>query len=277
VRWFRDPLLFFLLVGAALFIAANKFSDDDISYQVDVVEADLNRLTDQWSMQMRRPPTSQELSGLLEQFVKEEIYYREARRIGLEINDTIVRRRMVQKLTFLTEDIATATPQDEASLNQYYQSNVDDYRLPRRISFRHRYFSSDRRDSTDNPDAAQQAAIQAVTDLDRQGDAFMLQKVFALRSEREVGDLFGRSFATQLIDLQPQKGWQGPIKSAYGWHAIQITAREAARIQSFEQVRERVIADAQQASREQANRAYYADLRLKYAISYPPEANDASQ
>ncbi|NOX50535.1 MAG: peptidyl-prolyl cis-trans isomerase [Gammaproteobacteria bacterium] len=277
MRWLRDPLLFFLLVGAGLFIVANTFSDDDISYHVEVTQADLNRLTDQWSMQMRRPPTTQELTGLLEQFVKEEIYYREARRIGLETNDTIVRRRLVQKLTFLTEDIATATPQDEASLNQYYQTNVDNYHLPLRISFRHRYFSSDRRDSTDNPDAAQQAAIQAVTDLDRQGDAFMLQKVFALRSQREVGDLFGRSFAAQLINLQPQEDWQGPIKSAYGWHAIQITAREPARIQSFDQVRDRVIADAQQASREQANRAYYADLRLKYDISYPTETNDANQ
>ena len=122
-------------------------------------------------MQMRRPPSPQELSGLVDQYIREEIYYREARRMGLDANDTIVRRRMVQKLTFLTEDVATAAPLEETALKAYYDENIDEYRLPERISFKHRYFSSDRRED------AEADARTALDDTEVTGDAFMLQLV----------------------------------------------------------------------------------------------------
>ncbi|MEE4282614.1 MAG: hypothetical protein V2I41_11775 [Pseudomonadales bacterium] len=102
MTWYKDPLLFFLLIGAAIYALSLWALGEDEAYQIVVGKQDLQRLNDQWSMQMRRPPSEQELAGLVEQFIKEEIYYREAMRLGLDANDTIVRRRMVQKLTFLT-------------------------------------------------------------------------------------------------------------------------------------------------------------------------------
>ena len=146
MRWWRDPLVAFLLLGAAIFLLARFFSADGIPFDVVVDESDIKQLNDKWDLQMRRPPTQEELDDLIAQFVKEEIYYRESQRLGLLVNDSIVRQRMVQKLTFLTEDVATARPLDKKALRAYFDANINDYRVAERFSFSHRYFSSDRRE-----------------------------------------------------------------------------------------------------------------------------------
>ena len=268
MKWLKDPLVTFMLAGLGIFAIAGLFSEEDISYGVEVRDADIKRLYDQWSMQMRRPPRDAELAGLVDQFVKEEIYYREAQRIGLDANDTIVRRRMVQKLTFLTEDIATATPKDEATLQAYFEENRENYRVPERFSFSHRYFSSDRRD-----DAKRDA--QAAIETSDEGDPFMLQKEYASRSEREIGDLFGRQFANTLANMEPSDSVQGPIESAYGWHTIRFTKSEESFIPEFTEIAERVAVDAQQAARQAANDAYYEDLRARYTVTFPAPTESA--
>ena len=261
MKFLRDPLMLFLLLGLGIYAAAIAFEAPEISYDIEIREADVKRLADQWNMQMRRAPTAAELNGLLEQFIREEIYYREAQRLNLDVNDTIVRRRMVQKLTFLTEDIATATALSEDELRQHYTENAESYQVPTRYSFRHRYFSADRRTS------AEADARAALEDADIVGDPFMLQRAYAQRSEREIGDLFGREFAAGLAQLTAGESWQGPIKSAYGWHAVLLTEVEATRLPAFEEIAARVEVDAQQARRQAANTAYYDDLRALYQIS----------
>ena len=138
----KDPIILFFLGGAALFFLAEFGDPSDISYQIDIETTDVKRLNDQWAMQMRRPASEKEVTGLIDQLIKEEIYYREAKRLGLDQNDTIVRRRMVQKLTFLTEDIASATVPSQDELKIFYDSNKEEYRQPDRYSFKHRYFLS---------------------------------------------------------------------------------------------------------------------------------------
>jgi parvulin-like peptidyl-prolyl isomerase len=262
MAWYKDPLLFFLLAGAIIFAFSQWAAQHDDEYNIIVGEADIQRLNDQWSMQMRRPPNSQELKGLVDQYIKEEIYYREAMRLGLDSNDTIVRRRMVQKLTFLTEDIATSAAFTEDDLQAFYEDNLANYQLADRYSFKHRYFSVDRRKD------AQGDATTALTDSTITGDPFMLQRQYALRSEREIGDLFGRQFSASLIEMQPLDSWQGPIQSAYGWHVILLTDKEPASVQPFTSVRERVLSDAQQAARDDANTRYFEELRGQYNIVY---------
>ena len=264
MNW-KDPIWVFVGIGILMFGLAN-FSATDETYQVVVSQAQTQRLNDQWQAQMRRPPTAAEMEGLIDQYIKEEIYYREALRLGLDGDDTIVRRRLVQKLTFLTEDIATLTPPDDATLEAYYQENRENYRVPERISFRHRYFSADRRNTPDAPNAARDQASTAVDDSSLTGDPFMLQKNFARRSQREIGDLFGSAFAEALITLPVAEDWQGPVQSAYGWHPVQITHREASRIPEYSEIKERVRVDAQQAARREANQAYYDELRSRYEI-----------
>jgi peptidyl-prolyl cis-trans isomerase C len=168
----------------------------------------------------------------------------------------------VQKLTFLTEDIATSGAFTEEALQAFYQDNLSNYRLADQYSFKHRYFSEDRRDNA-RVDAAAALADSTIT-----GDPFMLQRQYALRSEREIGDLFGREFAASLVIMQPQDSWQGPIQSAYGWHVILLTDKRPASVQPFTSVRERVLGDAQQAARDEANTRYFDELRAQYNIVY---------
>lgn len=264
-RWYKDPLVVFFTAGLLLFIIAGGVGDDEQS-NIEVRSQDVERLAQQWSQQMRREPSARELDGIVDQYVKEEIYYREALRLGLDNNDTIVRRRMLQKLTFLTEDLAVSDTPSPDLLEQYHRDNSENYRQPKRYSFQHRYFSSDRRDN------AEQVAKQALTDEDLIGDPFMLQKQYAQRSAREIGDLFGRDFAVALAALTPEQQWQGPLRSAYGWHVVQLSNVTDDRIIPFDEVRDRVLADWQQDQRQAANKEYERSLRKRYQVQMPTPA-----
>jgi hypothetical protein len=262
MRFLKDPLVAFLLAGAGLFLLNSLWVSDDGDHLIEVTDAEINRLTEQWAAQMGRPPDATELDGLIKQFISEEVYYREALRLNLDANDTIVRRRLVQKLTFLTEDVATATVPDDATLRDYYAENAETYRLPLRMSFRHRYFSSDKR-PTAKADAAAAIADETVI-----GDPFMLQRSYAERSMRQISDLFGKPFADALAEVSPGS-WSGPIQSAYGWHAVKVEARIESVIPAYEDVANRVLADWQRERRDAANEAYYASLLEKYEIIRP--------
>lgn len=265
-RFIRDPLVTFLFLGALLFFVTDWFGDDDGALQIEVTAAETQRLRDQWSLQMRRPPNEQELNGLIAAYIKEEIYYREALKLNLDANDTIVRRRLVQKLTFLTEDIATAETPAQDVLQTYYIDQIQRYEVPTKFTFAHRYFSTDRRDNS------QELAGQALTDNSLTGDPFMLQKEYAQRSRRDVGNLFGRDFAQALAQLKPADQWQGPIKSAYGWHVVKLRKVTPAKVQPFAAVIDKVNVDWQQAQRKAANESYFANLKAKYSIIYPEES-----
>ncbi len=258
----KDPLFVFLLIGAVLLFASRWVEGDAEDSTITIDAAEVARLSDQWQMQMRRPPTDEEMKGLIESFIREEIYYREAQRMGLDADDTIVRRRLVQKLTFLTEDVATAKTPDDVELKKFYDEHQADYTQPPRISFVHRYFSVDRRKT------AEDDARSALTDQSIADDPFMLQKSYAQRSEREIGDLFGRTFAAELFALSGE-GWLGPVRSAYGWHVVRIEEQLEAALEPFERIRDRVIADWQMQARRAANDAYYESLKARYTIETP--------
>ena len=267
MNWLKDPLVAFLSIGAIIFLVTSFFSSEEISYEVKIDEIDVERLRDQWELQMRRPPSHEELWDLLNQFVREEIYYRESQRLGLDINDSIVRQRMVQKLTFLTEDIATAAPIANAELEEYFSQNKDDYRIAARYSFSHRYFSVDRR--KDAKSDANEALISQ-----EPGDPFMLQKRYSARSESQIGALFGRDFAKALSTMEVSSSWQGPLESAYGWHVVRLEDQEKGHVPDFVVVSEKVAVDAKQVARRAANQAYYEGLRERYNVLFPETLKD---
>ncbi len=273
----RDPLFGFLLAGAAIF-AIDAFTGSTAETPViEVTAAQLQRISDQWQGQMGRPPSDQEFNGLLEAWLREEIYYREARAMGLDDNDTIIRRRLTQKLTFLTEDLADASPSNENELRAFYDQAQDQYSEPEQFSFEHRFFSSERRAD------AQADALAAISSEQPASDPFMLQSSYALRSQREIGDLFGRQFALELAALKVSDDsseasseassdlWAGPLQSAYGWHLVKLIEHRPQRLLPFEQVRGAVASDLQMQQRKLANDTLYAELRSRYEIRLPDE------
>ena len=259
----KDPLVLFLALGLAIFWIAALWTGGGDDLLIEVGEPDLNRLNDQWEAQMGRPPTPKELDGLIEQFIREEAYFREAKRLSLDEGDIIVRRRLVQKLRFLTEDIATGQPPAQTDLRAFFDANSERYRQPARYSFSHRYFSTDRRQN------ARADAESARADAEILGDPFMLQRSYAARSAREIGNLFGTAFAEGLAALEPGDAWQGPIASAYGWHLVRLEARSSAYLPAFNDVANRVANDLNSERREQANDAYYANLLQRYEVRRP--------
>ena len=258
----REPLIYFLAAGLALFAIAEAFSGDDAEVIV-VSDAERGRLAAQWRAQMGRPPGEAELAGLVEQWIREEIYYREALALGLDQGDVIVRRRLAQKLTFLTEDLATGTATDSATLEAYHAEHAERYTEPERFTFSHRYFSSERRDQ------AEADARAALATPDPAGDPFLLQQHYAARSTQQIAELFGREFAAALTELTVDERWQGPLRSAYGWHLVRLEQRHSERRQPFDEVAERVAADYQQDRRRLANEAFYESLRGRYRVVRP--------
>lgn len=264
LRLLREPLVYFLFAGASLFWLAPHLGSD--AQRIVVTEAELDRLSSQWQAQMGNAPSDAELAALAEQWIREEIYYREAKAMGLDDDDIIIRRRLAQKLTFLTEDLsADETPRQE-DLEAYYREHADRYSEPQRLSFAHRYYSRERRED---------AAADATADLAAMGDGeappgdpFMLQRQYSDRSERQIGELFGQEFAANVMEL-PAGVWQGPVRSAYGWHLVKVERRRPARQPDFREVAERVAADYRQQRRLQANEDYYAGLRARYEIIRP--------
>ena len=259
----KDPLVLFLALGVLIFAAANLGAGDAQDARIEVGEPDLRRLNDQWQAQMGRPPTPQELEGLVEQFIREEVYFREAKRLSLDEGDIIIRRRLVQKLRFLTEDIATGQPAAEDELLAFHAANAGRYLQPERYSFRHRYFSTDRRED------ARADARAALAAPDNAGDPFMLQRSYAARSAREIGNLFGTGFAEALTALEPDDAWQGPVRSAYGWHLVLLEARLPERLPAYEEVAGQVAGDFNMERRERANEDYYRSLLQRYEVFRP--------
>ena len=190
-RVFNDPLWLFLLFGGLLFVIAATQEDQRV---IRVTEGDIQRIEEQWQQQMRRDPTPAERASLINQFIRDEAYYQEALALQLDAGDTIVKRRLIQKLSFLTEDLVGTVTPDEATLRAFHTKHQDDYRTPEQFSFSHIYFSADR--PVESPEQrADILATKAVEDPTLEGDPFMLQRDYTRRSTREIGDLFGRAFA----------------------------------------------------------------------------------
>lgn len=234
---------------------------------------------------MGRTATDAELRGLTDDWLREEIYSREAAAMGLDGNDTIIRRRLVQKLRFLTEDLALNEAPTEAELSAFYAANEADYREPARYDFEHRYFSADRRadpaadaaaalkqmlalsqsTATSATDSATPAAGPANAATEQLGDPFLLQRSFQARSVRQIGDLFGQGFADAFAAL-PLNRWSGPVASAYGQHLIRVTNHLPGYQPPLADVQQRVLADLARNRREAANEAFYDDLRARYRV-----------
>ena len=198
----REPLLLFLVLGALLFglhtLVNDPPTDPDTAGRIQVTAANIDQLRAGWQRQMGRPPQPQELQGLIDAFIREEVLVREALALGLDRDDTIVRRRLAQKMNFLVEDLALLNEPTEADVSDYFEQNPDQYRKPPRISFTHIYFSWDRRGNATQADAVRAlnqlaAADQPPPRAPELGDPFTLPYDYALQSPQEVSKLFGQN------------------------------------------------------------------------------------
>ena len=267
----REPLVHFLALGALLF-GLNAWRDDRRAdtkspTSIEVTSAVIERLRAGYERQFGQAPDSAALRGLVTAHIREEVLCREALALGLDRDDSIVRQRLAQKMEFITDDLVGAAEPAEAVLHSYFATNAARYARPARVSFRHVYFSTDKRGA-----AADAAARTALTGLnsgandDSLGDAFLHGFEFAGREPVELAALFGPEFVTRLTAL-PADRWSGPVVSSYGLHLVRVEMRTEPEQVSLSQARPAVLRDFQEEQRRTANREIFKRLKQRYQIT----------
>ena len=267
IKLLKEPLLIFLVLGAGIFLVDNLRNTDNGDYLIQVTPGDVKRIQTQWQAQMGQAPTEKELVSLIDEHVREEMYYREAIRLGLDQDDIIIRRRLAQKLIFLAEDVAGIDDPGDEALQRFFEENSANYRKPPRLSFSHIYFSPERRGDSASTEAEQVLAQVNTDDSNWRGlgDPFMLNRAYAERNYREISDLFGQVFTKGMIELGVGP-WHGPVKSAYGFHLVRIDKSLPAADAIFARVRERLLKDYQSEQLRLAKTAYDEALRARYQV-----------
>jgi peptidyl-prolyl cis-trans isomerase C len=275
-RGLREPLIHFLLIGLALFVIYSfLFSspgNQSNSNRIELTAADLNQLQVTSMAQWQRPPTPDEMRGLIETRVRQEVLYREALAMGLDQNDEIIKRRLAQKMEFLGEDVsALGTPSSE-ELKAWFEKNAAKFAQPGRLTFRHLYFSPDKRGPQTKRDAEatlQKLGVQPARES-ALGDRFVDQNYFADCSSEQVTKVFGSKFSESLFKLTSKGSWQGPLESGLGWHLVWIETITPGRIPSFEEVEpEQLKSEWTTEKREETKRKAFAAISKRYEIVLP--------
>jgi parvulin-like peptidyl-prolyl isomerase len=210
---------------------------------------------------------------MVEDKVREEVLYREGLAMGLDKDDTIVKRRMAQKMQFLAEDVAAAHEPSTAELKAWFERNREKFALPRRYSFRHVYFSPDKRGKNAQLDASNTLAKIAGQQEDSKiavstGDSFMFQDYYGDRTPSAIAKEFGPQFAVVLEKLTPGS-WQGPVESGYGWHLVFVDTVIPGRIPAFEEIEPDVKTAWLGEQKATAWQKAYAEMRAKYTVMLP--------
>ncbi len=268
----REPLLHFLLLGAALFVLFAQLGGDsgeEAVQRIVIKQADVERLRTLWQRRWMRPPTPSELEGLIDGHVREEILYREALALGLDRDDTIVRRRMAQKMEFLFADLAAPAEPSEEELERFLDEHPDRFTVPARLTFTQIYLNPDRRAVGAVADAEQLllALRDRGDDVDPTafGDRTLIEPYHERVSPREIARLFGARFADAVTPLATGR-WHGPVESGYGMHLVYVRAHEPERLPPLDEVRERVRTELTSERQREANEVFYEKLRERYEV-----------
>jgi peptidyl-prolyl cis-trans isomerase C len=268
-----EPLVHFLTLGALIFVLYTfaPRAQEPISDTIAVNAAQVAALQEQWQQQWQRPPTPQELQWLIDQHVREEVLYREAKALGLDRDDTIVRRRLAQKMEFLVADVSTLTEPSEEELRAFFAAESEQYREPAKVSFTHIYFNPDERRGRIQQDAGRTLLALRTEKhpphrAPERGDRFMLHSDYRQQTQVAVAREFGQAFADRLFS-SPSREWIGPIESGYGLHLVQIEERSEPTLPTFATVHTKVRDDFVAHKRHEANEAAYRRLRDRYTIT----------
>lgn len=271
-RFWREPLIHFFILGLAVFglhAALDQKSEPTVNdpYLVEVSSADIEWMRTIFKKQMGRGPTAQDLKGQVSQLIREQILSREAVAMGIDEGDIVVRRRLAQKMEFLFKDLSAMTEPTEDDLRKYYFENRRKYEASPQVTFTQVYFSVENRGVKGAKQAAQ-ALIKEDGDPNKVstlGDASILSPGCRQCGEKEIRNRFGTDFAEAVKNLKPGS-WNGPVKSAYGFHAVYIYERQDTKLPKFRDIIGRIKNDWMSAKREEYTRRVYGEIRSRYRV-----------
>lgn len=275
MKLLKEPLLHFLLIGAAIFGLYSYLNPQALEAENRIVvnEGRINALKERFRRTWNRSPNDEELQALIDDFVLEEIYYRQALALGIEENDAMIRRRLRQKMEFLSASMLSDLQPSDQQLQTYLQAHEDKYRRSNQYSLQQVYISPDR-----DADALAQR-IDAVRQQLSQGqqvdgDGSLFPQRFEQSSDFQLNNQFGRGFSAHLDQL-PLNTWSGPVESGLGYHFIKLTQRDMGQLPPLEQVRDEVVRDwtydQQQQIKTQLNEKLLADYKV--VVEWPQGAD----
>jgi hypothetical protein len=265
-------LLHFLVLGTAIFAAYGFVSKRGSNEpgKILISEGQIAAMAEGFARTWRRPPTRDELEGLIKDRVQEEVYCREAMALGLDKDDTVIRRRLRQKMEFVSDDIAALAEPSDEELSTYLKAHADTFGVQRQFTFSQVYLNPERhgenlaRDTGQLLAQLQQAGDRA--DVSELGDSFLLEHKFQSLPTSEVVKQFGEKFAAKLSEVSPGQ-WQGPLESGYGLHLVWISERMEGRLPELAEVRDAVRREWGTARRLESNENFYQELLKRYTVT----------
>lgn len=267
----REPLVHFFLLGAAIFWLFAVFDDSPPPVAADVIsvtEDDARRLAASFEATWRRSPNDAELNHLIDAFIREEVYVREAIALGLDRDDAVIRRRLQTKMEFLTESGAEAVEPDDATLADHLSAHPERFAQPPLVAFEQILV---------NGRAAQEmltlirSRLDAGLDPDSVGQPSLLPYRFPAGSQQAIDGAFGTGFFDAIADLPPGV-WSGPVTSPFGRHLVRVTERREASLPPLEAVRDRVERDWRASFAETLREDRFEALRSRYQVVRPDTA-----
>ena len=281
VRFLKDPLVHFLLIGAGLFAFASWRGQSVQAgrERIVVTAAQVAQVRDAAAVVQGRVPSAAELAELVEPMVREEVLYRQALALGLDENDDEVRRRLVDKMQYLTQDLADPEPGSEEDLRAFYDESPARFEIPELVTFTQVFLNPSARADALRADAqAALAQLRAGKPPAQLGDRTPLRETYESAPREQVRVLFGDALAEALFTLPPGD-WTGPFESDFGLHLVQLRSRSERRLPAFEEIRDRVHEEFAAQRRRERNEAEYARMRARYdvVIDWPQDAGAGAE
>jgi hypothetical protein len=269
-RLASEPLAQFLALALIIFAAYVVLNpvEREKAHRIVVTEAKLEQLAALHARMWLRPPTATELRALIDDFVKEEIYYREAMALGLDKDDSVVRRRLRNRMEFLIQAEAEGLVPTDAELQAYLQAKPDKFEIEPAYAFQHVFLSQEARGDTLTADAVEMlATLKGSVEVDpgTLGDRTLLPFELPMTGKAAIGRAFGPDFATGLDMLTPGE-WAGPVRSAFGLHIVRISEKQPGRSPALDEVRDAVTRDWTNDRRMETEATRFRALRSNYEV-----------
>jgi peptidyl-prolyl cis-trans isomerase C len=269
VHVLKEPLLHFVVAGGILFAAGQLYQSETSVNRIVLTEQHVVQLGNDYALQFGTQPDARALDALIRRDIHDEILYREGLALKLDQVDEIVRRRVVQKMQFLVQDLNPPAEPTNSQLQAYYDAHADMYVIAPRATFSHIYFSPDK-----GGDVVAEARAKAVlaslpdqtTRAPGRGDPFPDLYDFAAYEPEQVERLFGHTPLLAAVYTVPLTHWAGPFRSGYGWHLVYVDARQSRTRPPLSSVRDAVRTDYLQAAQDEANQEGFERLAKKFTI-----------
>ncbi|BBM00581.1 peptidyl-prolyl cis-trans isomerase [Microbulbifer sp. GL-2] len=263
----KEPLIHMLIIGGLLFILDTLVQEQPSDRnKIVITEGHIEHLSAVFARRWQRTPSPDEVQQLVENYVREEILYREALNLGLDHNDTVIRRRLRMKMEFVARDLNnTLTPSDN-TLQLYLDQNTHRYQHPAQFSFRQLYFPA----SSNTEDIKKSLSwLNQGVDYAASADSTLLPERISDESDVRIDQLFGPGFSAQLAKASLGK-WSGPFESAYGWHLVFLKESQPPRAALLYEIRAEILRDWRLHERKTVLEQQYQQYRENYTVRIEP-------